>query len=99
MRRETPASHQYIDYLLAKDRARPLYPEVGETDENDWVHELIARMSLTDDQMSFLDAIGAGHTVAGASRLVGKSPRWGRVTLHRIRRRAESYVSPGAKEG
>lgn len=88
MRREFPATNEYIDYLTSSGKARPLHSDTPPTDENDWIYDVIEGLDLDERQADFLRAIGAGHTIADAARLVGRTPRWGRNILRTIRSRA-----------
>lgn len=96
MAKEYPSSEGYIDHLVSTGQARHFMGETDgtETDENDWIYTLLDWLHLDDRQTILFEAIGAGHTIADASRMAGESPSWGRDTLRNIRNRVSPTELP-----
>lgn len=91
---ESPYSTDYIEGLVSRDEASLVWPVHENPFDafkpydtcNDWIYAALLELDLTEQELAFVDAIGAGHRISGAARLVGKPEHWGYNFMKRLRR-------------
>lgn len=91
---EQPFTNESIEILLALGEAREVWPHDPDRDADEsgeWIYMALLGLNLKEHEMTFLNAISAGHTQADAARSVGRTPRWGYRFLRRLRKSLYVY--------